>query len=47
MGEVGEGGSGTAAPEASPAESGTAAGKERGAEGAQLAEDHGVVRSAG
>ncbi len=40
MGEVG---GGTAAPGAGPAESGTAAGKEGGATGAQLAEEHGVA----
>lgn len=34
---------GTTAPEARPAKSGTAAGKEGGAGGAQLAEEHGVA----
>lgn len=44
-GEVGEvGGGGTAAPEAGPAESRSALGKEGGAGGAQLAQEHGVAR---
>lgn len=43
-GEVGEvRGGGTAAPEAGPAESRAAAGKEGGAGGAQLAQEHGVA----
>lgn len=41
--EMGEAGGGGSVPDAGPAESGTAAGKEGGAGGVQLAEEHGVA----